>query len=171
MLLTVPQKYIKEIVEQFGAVKKSQAEKLLEIRFQKKQCIGAIRQLVLKKELRESGEYILADNAKITEDSIKAIDVMLSIGGENEIMQKGNNPFAVTFFKYREDKLWRYDICVVKQGSEQIITAALENIYAKYRVVVFVLDNPIQQEDIIVPCEYYFVWKENGEYHFYMEKR
>ena len=97
---------------------------------------------------------------------------MLKMENEKiEVIQKGTKPFTVTFFKKRNDKLWRFDIIVVNSGEERIITAMLEGINPKYRTVIFVLENPEQQENLTVPCDYCFAWKKNGEYHFYKEKR
>ena len=47
----------------------------------------------------------------------------------------------------------------------------IEGKNAKYRVIVFVLENPEQQKNIFVSCEYCFAWIEDGEYKFYKEKR
>ena len=172
MLMTVPQKYLKGLLKDFGALKKSQAEKLLWMKYPDKSHKSEIHQLLLKREIKEQGEYILDTNGKICNELISAVDVMLLIADkETDIIQKGNKPFAITFFKKKEERLWRYDICIVKAGFEIAITALLENINAKYRIIVFLLENPEQQENIYVPCEYCFVWKENGEYHFYKEKR
>ena len=45
--------------------------------------------------------------------------------------------------------------------------ALLENIEHKYRLVVFVLEKAEQQERVYIPCEHCFVWKDDGEYHFF----
>ena len=116
------------------------------------------------------GEYILDSNGIIDADIITAIDIMLEIESKTiEMIQKGKSPFTLTFFKHREEKLCRYDICTAKQGLEQLLTAELENINAKYRTVVFVLESPEQQDNLFALCEYCFVWREEGEYHFYKE--
>lgn len=48
-----------------------------------------------------------------------------------------------------------------------MISAALEGISTKYRMMVFILEKPEQQKSIFVPCEHCFTWKDNGEYRFY----
>ena len=52
-------------------------------------------------------------------------------------------------------------------GREALTCALLENIEHKYRLVVFVLEKAEQQERVYIPCEHCFVWKEDGEYHFF----
>ena len=84
-------------------------------------------------------------------------------------------PFSLTFFKQRledhhgtqEYRLWRYDVCPVPPGREALTCALLENIEHKYRLVVFVLEKAEQQERVYIPCEHCFVWKDDGEYHFF----
>jgi len=75
--------------------------------------------------------------------------------------------FSVTFFKERNQTLWRYDICSVPLGGEPMISAALEGISTKYRMMVFILEKPEQQKSLFIPCEHCFTWKDNGEYRFY----
>ena len=129
-----------------------------------------IKPLVAIGDIKEQGEYILDSNGIIDADIITAIDIMLEIESKTiEMIQKGKSPFTLTFFKHREEKLCRYDICTAKQGLEQLLTAELENINAKYRTVVFVLESPEQQDNLFALCEYCFVWREEGEYHFYKE--
>lgn len=172
MLLTVPQKYLLTLLKEFGALKKVHVERLLELKFPHKSHISEIHQLVVKREILEQDEYYLISNGKIIPEIIKGFDVLTLIANnKTDIIQKGKHPFAVTFFKEKEDKLWRYDICIVKPGFESIVANLIEGKNAKYRVIVFVLENPEQQKNIFVSCEYCFAWIEDGEYKFYKEKR
>lgn len=170
MLLTVPQKYLKELLKEFGALKIRQTKKLIRMKIPDYSYYKTIKPLIAIGDIKEQGEYILDSNGIIDADIITAIDIMLEIESKTiEMIQKGKSPFTLTFFKHREEKLCRYDICTAKQGLEQLLTAELENINAKYRTVVFVLESPEQQDNLFAPCEYCFVWKEEGEYHFYKE--
>ena len=172
MFLTVPQKFLKGLLKDFGALKKSQAE--LFIKMYNRYCTyeQTVLPLLRNGEAKEIGEYLTSPNGKITQENILALDIMLMIENEKvDYIQKGTAPFTVTFFKQKNGKLWRFDICVVKLGYERLVTAALEGINVKYRTVVFVLENPIQQESLIAPCEYCFAWEKLGKYHFYKEKR
>lgn len=172
MFLTVPQKYLKGLLKDFGALKKSQIEMLIKIQNQHLTYENTVRPMIHNGEAREIGEFLTSQNGRIVPENIIAIDIMLKIGGEKiTVIQKGAEPFEVTFYKHRDDKLWRFDICVVKPGYERVVTSALECINAKYRIVIFVLENPEQQENLIAPCEYCFAWKKDGEYHFYKESR
>ena len=47
-----------------------------------------------------------------------AIDIMLLMEPKHiESVQKGSEPFALTFFRQRQEKLWRYDVCIVTPGE------------------------------------------------------
>lgn len=172
MLLTLPQKYLKDLLKDLGVLTKAQAEKLLRMKYPQKSHKNEIHQLLVMHEIYEQGQYLLDENGKIGREIISAIDVMLLISTRSiDIIRNGNRPFELTFFKFKGEKLWRYDICIVKSGTEIVVTTLLEKINAKYRVIIFVLDYPEQQKSIYVPCEFCFAWKENGEYHFYKETR
>lgn len=170
MLLTVAQKYLKELLKEFGALKRKQIEKLLRMKTPDYSYYPTIKPLITMGDINEQGEYILDSNGTFDVGIITAVDVMLKIETKQiDVIQKGKSPFTLTFFKQRGEKLCRYDICIAKQGLEQVLTAELENINAKYRTIIFVLEFPEQQENLFAPCEYCFVWKEDGEYHFYKE--
>ena len=94
---------------------------------------------------------------------------MLLLGpAYTEPYQKGTEPFALTFFKQRRDKLWRYDVCPVAYGTEAVISAQLEGKDYKYRMVVFVLEKEEQMQGIQVTCEHCYVLKNADEYEFYL---
>lgn len=171
MLLTVAQKYLIRCLNDFGGVTKSQAEKLLQLKYPNSTHKSEIHQLLRLGEIKEQGEYLSNKNIGLSTDNISAIDIVLLIADNNSIIQKGKKPFAVTIFKYRNEKLWRYDVCIIKPEFERLVNAELEDINAKHRTIIFLLDNPDQEKNIYVPCECCFTWKENGEYRFYKEKR
>lgn len=172
MLLTVPQKYLKDLLKDFGGLKKSQIEMLLKMQGKYITYERTVIPLIRNGEAMEIGEYLTAQKGNIIRENVVAVEIMLKIESECiEVIQKGTAPFTLTFFKKRSDKLWRFDICVVKPGYELVLTSALEGINAKYRTIIFVLEYPEQQENLIAPCDYCFAWKEKGEYHFYKETR
>ena len=172
MLLNVSQKYFCGLLSEFGALKKEQAEKLLLMKNQYFTYKQTVNPLICRGLVREKDGCILDREGEVNEDIIISFDVMLKLEDKSlEVIQKGKSPFTVTFFRFKKEKLWRYDICIVKQGFERVVSAMLEGMNSKYRVIIFVLENPDQQKDLYVSCEYCFVWKKQGEYHFYKEKR
>lgn len=172
MLLTVPQKYLKGLLKDFGALKINQIEQLLKMKDKHYTYKQMALPMIHNGELREIGNFLCYPGREIISENIIAVDIMLKIENEKiDVIQKGAEPFNITFFKHKQDKLWRFDICVVKPGYEILVTAALEGINAKYRTVIFVLENPDQHKLLIAPCDYCFVWQEKGEYHFYKETR
>lgn len=171
MLLSKPQKKLIEILRNFGAVREDQAFQLLKMDYSNLQLEPTIRQLICGGQIRRESNCLLLPDGKLDENILCAIDVMLLLEKKHiEMIQKGNNPFTLTFFKERSEKLWRYDVCVVKPGTEILIDALLENINHKYRMIVFVLEKQEQQMSLTVPCEHCYAWKQDGSYRFYKEK-
>lgn len=169
MLLSKPQKLLLECLRNYGAVRENQTPALLGqsehqagLLIQQLICGGLVR--------RENGCLLLSDDRinEKTEDILEAITVMLQLAPEGvELHQKGTPPFTLTFFKPRQDKLWRYDICPAPPGKEIVINAMLEGVNHKYRMIVLLLHTLEQQTLLSVPCEHCFAHKENGIYRFY----
>ena len=168
MFLTTPQRNLLDMLQEFGTVRADQAERLLKMDNPTVQLSAQLQPLERGGRIQRSGDWLTLQHARPNPTGAEMLDVMLLLEPERIVhFQKGTRPFAVTFFKYREDKLWRYDICEVKPGTEPMITALLEGINAKYRMLVFVLEAPEQRFGIEVACAHCFAWKENGEYKFY----
>lgn len=168
MLLSKPQKDLQELVRQFGAVRVNQAKQLLRQKYSGLNFETVVHQMECGALLRKENDILREPDRTADADMLLAIDIMLMLEPRHiEVMQKGTEPFALTFFRQRKDKLWRYDICIVTPGREPVLCAALETIRHKYRMIVFVLTTPEQQTKVTVPCEHCFAWKENGTYKFY----
>lgn len=166
------QQVILDLLAQFGAVREDQAEKILQFQFPKATLERTIFPLLTGRVIRRSNGFLFSRNGKLDEKIIEAIDIMLLVGPDpKEAFIKGSTPFALTFFKWRQDKLWRYDIYPVAYGTEAVITAKLENLSAKYRMFVFVPEKEAQMQGIQLDCEHCYVLKNNGEYAFYVCRR
>ena len=74
MLLTVPQKYLKELLNEFGALKIKQAKKLIRMKIPDYSYYKTIKPLIAIGDIKEQGEYILDSNGIIDADIITAID-------------------------------------------------------------------------------------------------
>lgn len=170
MLLSKPQKALLEILRQYGAVREDQAKRLLRQQYAELHFDPIVSQMISGGMIRRENEYLCNRDGNIQTDLILAIDIMFLMEPNIvEHIQKGTYPFTLTFFKERQEKLWRYDICIVLPGKESLICAGLENVGHKYRMIVFVLESPEQQPKLGVPCEHCFAWKENGTYKFYKQ--
>lgn len=168
MLLSKPQKDLLEILRQYGAIREDQAKKLLRQRYAGLHFEPVVYQMISGGLIRKENGFLFAQDGSIQTDLILAIDIMLLLESKTiEHMQKGAYPFTLTFFKERQDKLWRYDICIAFPGKEALLCASLEQIGYKFRMIVIVLDSPDQQNKFVIPCEHCFAWKENGKYKFY----
>ena len=129
----------------------------------------SLHQLEVNRKLIKTGEYYCDDTTLICDRNTEtAFEVMLAICGQPpEIYCRGQPPFSLTFFKEREQKLCRYDICVVTDGREQVVNAMLGGMAGKYGTAIFVLEQKEQAERMIVPPDCRFAVKENAKYIFY----
>ena len=172
MLITVPQKELLSLLKCFGALREDQAAKLISLKNEFAVLEPTVYPLVCMGEVRREHGYIISKNSDINPNIISAIDIMLLLEDKNiEAFQVGTAPFDLTFFRFKEDKLCRYDICVVESGREPIVVAALEGIFTKYRTVIFVIKNANQQDYLYAPCDYCFAIKEQGIYKFFKAER
>ena len=157
MLLTKTQKKILEIVREYGGMKAEMLKRLCPDAYSFE---VSLHQLEVNRKLIKTGEYYCDDTALICgRNTETAFEVMLAICGQP--------PFSLTFFKEREQKLCRYDICVVTDGREQVVNAMLGGMAGKYGTVIFVLEGTKQAERLTVPPDCRFAVKENTKYTFY----
>lgn len=166
MLLTKTQKKILEIVREYGGMRADMLNSLCPEAYSFE---VALHQLEVNRRLIKTGEYYCDDTALICDRNTEtAFEVMLAICGQPpEIYCRGQPPFSLTFFKEREQKLCRYDICVVTDGREQVVNAMLGGMAGKYGTTIFVLEQKEQAERMIVPPDCRFAVKENAKYIFY----
>lgn len=166
MLLTKTQKKILEIVREYGGMRADMLNSLCPETYSFE---VALHQLEVNRKLIKTGEYYCDDTLLICDRNTEtAFEVMLAICGQPpEIYCRGQPPFSLTFFKEREQKLCRYDICVVTDGREQVVNAMLGGMAGKYGTAIFVLEQKEQAERMIVPPDCRFAVKENAKYIFY----
>lgn len=160
---------ILDLLNQFGAIREDQAERILKYKFPNAVLERTIFPLLSGRKIRKSEGYLFSRSGKLNEKIIEAIDIMLTLGADmDEQYMKGSDPFALTFFKWRSEKLWRYDVCPRAYGTEAVISAQLENIASKYRMIVFVPEKEEQMQGIKANCEHCYVLQNNGKYEFYL---
>ncbi len=166
MLLTKTQKKILEIVREYGGMKAEMLKRLCPDAYSFE---VSLHQLEVNRRLIKTGEYYCDDTALICDRNTEtAFEVMLAVCGHPpEIYCRGQPPFSLTFFKEKDEKLCRYDICVVTDGREQVINAMLAVLGGKYGTVIFVLEEMQQAERLTVPPDCRFAVKENTKYTFY----
>ncbi len=166
MLLTKTQKKILEIVREYGGMRADMLNSLCPEAYSFE---VSLHQLEVNRKLIKTGEYYCDDTLLICDRNTEtAFEVMLAICGQPpEIYCRGQPPFSLTFFKEREQKLCRYDICVVTDGREQVVNAMLGGMAGKYGTAIFVLEQKEQAERMLVPPDCRFAVKENAKYIFY----
>ena len=166
MLLTKTQKKILEIVREYGGMRADMLNSLCPEAYSFE---VSLHQLEVNRKLIKTGEYYCDDTLLICDRNTEtAFEVMLAVCGRPpEIYCRGQPPFSLTFFKEREQKLCRYDICVVTDGREQVVNAMLGGMAGKYGTAIFVLEQKEQAERMLVPPDCRFAVKENAKYIFY----
>ena len=166
MLLTKTQKKILEIVREYGGMRADMLNSLCPDAYSFE---VALHQLEVNRRIVRTGEYLCDDTGVIGDRNTEtAFEVMLAVCAEPpEVYCRGRPPFSLTFFKEREQKLCRYDICVVTDGREQVVNAMLGGMAGKYGTAIFVLEQKEQAERMIVPPDCRFAVKENAKYIFY----
>ena len=166
MLLTKTQKKILDIVREYGGMRADMLNSLCPEAYSFE---VSLHQLEVNRKLIKTGEYYCDDTLLICDRNTEtAFEVMLAICGQPpEIYCRGQPPFSLTFFKEREQKLCRYDICVVTDGREQVVNAMLGGMAGKYGTAIFVLEQKEQAERMLVPPDCRFAVKENAKYIFY----
>lgn len=166
MLLTKTQKKILEIVREYGGMRADMLNSLCPDAYSFE---VSLHQLEVNRKLIKTGEYYCDDTALICDRNTEtAFEAMLAVCEHPpEIYCRGQPPFSLTFFKEREQKLCRYDICVVTDGREQVVNAMLGGMAGKYGTAIFVLEQKEQAERMIVPPDCRFAVKENAKYIFY----
>ena len=165
------QQVILDLLNLFGAVREDQAETILKLKYPNATLERTINPLLTGRKIKRSNGYLFSRSGKLDEKIIEAIDIMLLLGPDiTQPLQRTNELFALTFYKNREEKLWRYDICPVAYGTEAVVSGQLEGENAKYRMFVFVPEREEQMQGIQVNCEHCYVLKNNGEYEFYVRQ-
>ena len=163
------QQVILDLLNLFGAVREDQAEAILKLKYPNATLERTVYPLITGRKINRSNGYLFSRSGKLDEKIIEAIDIMLLLGPDiTQPVQKTSEIFALTFYKNREDKLWRYDVCHVAYGTESVISGQLEGENSKYRMFVFVPEKEEQMQGIKVPSEHCYVLKNNGEYEFYL---
>ena len=166
MLLNKRQKNILQIVRDWGGMKKGTLSFLCgESGGFERDFIQLLRLGLLK----ETVGYYCDEGKRICErETETAFEVLSSaFTSPPDMLLAGEPPFALTFFKERGEKLYRYDICVAERGREAYITAAAEAKNLKSRIVIFVIENERQIPLLKISGEYRFAVKRNKKYHFY----
>ena len=165
------QQVILDLLHQFGAVREDQAEQILRFKFPSAKLERTITPMLTGRSIYRSNGYLFSRSGKLDDRAVEAVDIMLLLGPDpNEPFIRGADPVVLTFFKWRQNKLWRYDICPVAYGTETAVSAKLENIGTKYRMFVFVPEREDQMQGIHVDCEHCYVLKNDGEYEFYVRQ-
>lgn len=168
MFLSKTQKELLEMLKHIGSFKEEQAKNLIKMAYPKSNWETTAHQLACNGKVDLKQGYITLPGQSIEQDIIEAVDIMLLIESHHiEIFMKGAKPFSLTFFRQKDHKLWRYDICPVRTGMEMVICALLERINCKYRTIVFLLEKLEQRSRIDTVCDHCFVQKSTHTYHFY----
>ena len=179
MLLSNRQQEIIRLLQEFGPLSLIQLERLLALTFPPEsiKLEPMLRQLAMGGMARWVGQYVFPQDTVHTDPVMhEALDTMLALAPQGlQQVQRGTPPFILTFFRDREGKLYRYDICPVSAARLPVIGAQLEGIPQKYRVIVFLLQD-LGLKDVLaasyldIPCEHCFSIRTRDGIRFYKKE-
>lgn len=170
MLLSKPQNFILLKLREYGGLQIEQIIAFLKIQYGDGvlHAEPMIHQLIQGGLAERRGNLILAAGCNVNIALLQALNIMLLLSVKDiGLVQRGTEPFLLTFFKQKDEKLYRYDIVDVAEGKEPIVCARLEDINHKYRIIIFMLEKIEQQAYLKIGCEHCFAVKENDVFQFY----
>ena len=170
MLLTKQQHFVFDWLREYGGLKIEHIVALLKMKYDNEtlHLEPILRQLTEKQMVKKEGNLYLASGKTADLPLLNALDIMLMLSTKDiQTARRGHEPFLLTFFKQKNEKLYRYDVLTVSRGDEPVVCAQLEGIKHKYRVVILMLDSLDQQELIQIGCDHIFAVTENGGPKFY----
>lgn len=162
-----------ELLDRYDAVREDQVERLIGIQGK---TFGTIRiepmlqQLANHGDISREGWFIVKTGRQVNKVLIDSLDIMLSLCPHGvELHQRGVGPFSLTFYRNRNARLYRYDVCPVQAGREPLVSAQLEGLVIKYRVIVFMVDNMKQREYLpaVDNCCFAIRYENDDTYRFY----
>lgn len=169
-LLSKSQKVLLQLLHTYGCLREEQAETMLAAALgtNKKLPMEVIlRQLVYLGLLRREGPFLWPEDGKLDAEITRVVDVMLELMPVEALYGiRREPPQLLTFFKYREEKLIQYDIYLVKETMEPVVSAMLEQAKPD-RVNILLLEDLRQQELIPPDCNRVFAVSDNGKCRFY----
>lgn len=177
MLLSNQQKEILHLLRDFGGLRLDQLKRLLLMKFPEDsiKLEPMLRQLVFGGLIRRTGQYIFLPDVQDLQPAIhNALEVMFRLSTQGiQACQKGTPPFILTFFRTREDKLYRYDVCPVSAANLPVVLAQVEGLQTKYRVIIFLLEDVGLEEACrwtnTIPCAHCYAVRTKDGIHFYKE--
>ena len=170
MLLTKPQHSVFQWLREFGGLRTEHIVALMKMKYGDEvlHLEPILNQLIQNRMAQKDGDLYTAFGSHAEPGLLEAFDLMLLLSTKDiQTARRGTDPFLLTFFKQKEEKLYRYDVVAVPEGREPIVCAQLEGINHKYRVIILMLDNLKQQKLLHIGCEHCFAVNENGEPRFY----
>ena len=170
MFVKRDQQMILDILDKIGIIREDQAEKLLQRRYPGFSLNRTVTPLAVGGKVKRYSGYLSLPDTAVRRERTSAVDIMLLMNADLSEPFFVSRPFELTFFKTVDGKLWRYDVCVVEKGHEITVCTEFENIGAKYRKIIFLIDDKEQMKELWVPCEHCFAVKLKDKYEFYKEK-
>ena len=170
MLLTKPQHSVFQWLREFGGLRIEHIVALMKMKYKDDvlHLEPILNQLVQSRMVQKDGNLYTAFGCHAAPETLEAFDLMLLLPSEDiQTARRGIDPFLLTFFKFKGEKLYRYDVVAVPEGKEPIVCAQLEGINHKYRVIILMLDDLTQQKLLHIGCDHCFAVSENGEPRFY----
>jgi len=179
------QKYIMALLAEYGALKKSQLEFMVQchISIYISNLDGYIRQLRQGKEIKvipcdETDMYVCRPDCEPDIDMINAFDIIITFNDKISAHKKCKEPAKILFFtENAEDADGNKRICEVyiipiHRGYEkEVISYADKNFNHEYKKVFFLIDYKNQMEKVRPLCNHTFAVRTKNGLQFFIGKQ
>lgn len=185
MYMNIFQKYIKELLDEYGPLLKRQLHEMIKYKFRvnKESIDGYVKQMCIYADYEEceidSWEIVLSKGDEVDFDVIRSFEVMLKFLGDLTQHSKGKEYVSVRFWVkvVKNDDIEEVthnnekDICIIPVhiGTEKEICLYAEEKVSceKSEIIIFLLDSIEQIEKINAECNHKFATLGKNGVNFY----
>jgi len=173
--LNKAQKYVLELLREYGALKKSQLEAMARYKVADylSDLNGYLRQMYQGKEIeiRPCGEqdaYICLPGAEPDDGLIAAFDVVIALRERIEMHYRGTTPVKIVFAYDTKSRVQEAFVLPVPPGGEAAMAAYADaKLQDKFKTVFFLCYKKSQMKSVVSQCNHIFAVRENGEIRFF----
>ncbi len=167
MLLSIQQKELEDWVWFLKYVRRDQLFAIISLSTPTPSHIfdAMISQLVrIHLEIRQQGEIIMWENREVNPDYLSAIDIMISVAGENPIRMKNeyHPDILLRFYVEIEEKYRPFSVAYYNET----IATFLDVKYTE-RIIFLMPDNQIPTNSTLPYRHFFALREENGTFQFF----
>lgn len=178
MFLNPYQKYIDELISEYGPLPIRQLVSLVNSKFRTN--FTDLDRYVMQMEsfyyYTRSGEgeeaLVYSEGMQPDYDIIRSVDVMLAFGSQLLLHRKGREYVSVRFYVNHNNHTREVSVIPVRQGEEKFLSAYADDKFAdsKSSITMFLLEDKAQMKSITAQCNHRFAVIGKGGVSFYKGK-